>query len=458
MRSSELIVLSKDGRKRAALRWSERPALAYAAAAAIAVLAVVLRVGATAYLVGAQFITFFPAVVVSAYLFGIRPGLLTAVLCGLAGWFLLIEPELSFRIDAASDAITLSMYFVTASAIAVLVGGAREAALRERAAKEALRDSGATLRNVVEQMPVGVIIARTPSGEILVWNKASERMLGHPVLGASAEEYGSYGGVHEDGSAFAATDYPMARAVLFGEAVRDRELRYRRGDGTLAHLSVSATPVRSVGGASDLAVCTFVDITGRKRAEEHQQLLINELNHRVKNTLATVQSISNQTLRNASSTAQARQALESRLLALSRAHDVLTRENWEGADLKEIVGQAMAPYGTGDASRIELCGASVRLKPAMALALAMSLQELATNAAKYGALSDAGGRVRIEWRGGDGRLRLIWTEAGGPPVEPSTRRGFGTRLIERSLASELDGTATIAFEPAGVVCTLDVPL
>jgi two-component sensor histidine kinase len=94
----------------------------------------------------------------------------------------------------------------------------------------------------------------------------------------------------------------------------------------------------------------------------------------------------------------------------------------------------------------------------MALALAMSLQELATNAAKYGALSDAGGRVRIEWRGGDGRLRLIWTEAGGPPVEPSTRRGFGTRLIERSLASELDGTATMAFEPAGVVCTLDAPL
>jgi two-component sensor histidine kinase len=204
------------------------------------------------------------------------------------------------------------------------------------------------------------------------------------------------------------------------------------------------------------------DITAEKQAQEHQRLLINELNHRVKNTLATVQSIASQTLRDVSSPGDAREAIDNRLMALSRAHDVLTRENWEGAGLREIVDQAVAPYASSGERRFKVGGSDVRLSPRTALALAMALQELATNAVKYGALSTETGTVRIEWRldrdEAPPRLHLEWMESGGPPVTRPNRRGFGTRLIERGLAQDLDGEVRIEFAPAGVICTVDAPL
>jgi PAS domain S-box-containing protein len=216
---------------------------------------------------------------------------------------------------------------------------------------------------------------------------------------------------------------------------------------------VAGQPVRFPG--------IVVDITDQKRAEEHRELLIHELNHRVKNTLATVQSIASQTLRNADTMEGARSAMEARLLALSRAHDVLTRENWEGAGLLEIVREAMAPYRHERERRIHMDGPDVRLSPRMALAIAMALQELATNAVKYGALSDESGEVRIAWSvsgAPEKRLHLAWFEANGPTVVAPKRRGFGTRLIERSLAQDLHGKATIDFAPAGIVCTVDAPI
>jgi PAS domain S-box-containing protein len=211
--------------------------------------------------------------------------------------------------------------------------------------------------------------------------------------------------------------------------------------------------VRTIGVA--------MDVTARKRAEQHQQLLINELNHRVKNTLATVQSIASQSLRGAEGTEDAKHAIESRLLALSRVHDVLTRENWESASLREIIVQAMAPYTSTREGRVQIDGPDVRLLPGMALALAMALQELATNAIKYGALSTAGGKIEIRWDclgSVERRLHLTWRERGGPAVTPPKRRGFGIRLIERSLAQDLDGEAKIDFKPDGIVCTVNAPL
>ncbi|HEY8381013.1 MAG TPA: sensor histidine kinase [Microvirga sp.] len=198
------------------------------------------------------------------------------------------------------------------------------------------------------------------------------------------------------------------------------------------------------------------------RAAEHQKLLIDELNHRVKNTLATVQSITIQTLRTADTTQDAKEALERRLLALSRAHDVLTQESWEGANLMDVVRRALEPYQVHGESRLHITGPQVRLTPRMSLALAMALHELATNAVKYGALSNKSGIVRVSWKVQNGatppRLVLRWTEAGGPPVVAPRRRGFGSRLIERSLASDLDGQVDIAFAPTGVVCTVNAPV
>ncbi|WP_210492768.1 sensor histidine kinase [Microvirga antarctica] len=199
-----------------------------------------------------------------------------------------------------------------------------------------------------------------------------------------------------------------------------------------------------------------------KRSAEHQRLLINELNHRVKNTLTTVQSLAAQTLRTAKTSAEAGEALETRLLALSRAHNVLTHENWEGAELTDVVSEALAPYRGARDERVSFTGPNVRLAPGMALALAMALHELATNAVKYGALSNNAGMVDIVWNVLDApaapRLALSWTESDGPPVTRPTRRGFGSRLIERSLARDLDGAVHIDFAPRGVICTLNAPL
>jgi two-component sensor histidine kinase len=187
-------------------------------------------------------------------------------------------------------------------------------------------------------------------------------------------------------------------------------------------------------------------------AERAQQaLLINELNHRVKNTLATVQSMAAMTMGRDPSGDQAR-AFEGRLFALSRAHDVLTRGAWERADLAEVVKEAIGPFADG--GRIIAQGPTVTLSPQQALALSMALHELGTNASKYGSLSAPSGQVAIDWSLNGEGLDFRWTESGGPPVAPPTRRGFGSRLLETALARELDGDVRLTFDPAGLSCRL----
>jgi two-component sensor histidine kinase len=199
-----------------------------------------------------------------------------------------------------------------------------------------------------------------------------------------------------------------------------------------------------------------------RAAVKEKDLLIGELNHRVKNTLATVQSIASQTLRNASTLDHASSAIESRLLALSQVHNVLTDRSWAHVALHDIVAQAVEPYRSRGENRIHVQGPSVQVPPGMALPLAMALQELATNAVKYGALSNGSGQISVQWTlnggGAPQRLHLMWEETEGPRVEKPSRRGFGTRLIERSLAQELAGTVRIEFPPSGVVCSVDAPM
>lgn len=193
------------------------------------------------------------------------------------------------------------------------------------------------------------------------------------------------------------------------------------------------------------------------RAEGHRELLVNELNHRVKNTLASVQAIVWRGLRNSGAVPEARQGIDARLQALSNAHNVLSRKNWEGAHLEEVITSIISPYA--GSQRVRLEGPDVPLHPGVAIALAMVVNELATNAVKYGALSAGGGVVRIVWsRVGADRLKLDWTESGGPVVQPPKQTGYGTKFIERAVVDELHGSYATSFLTDGMRCAIEVQL
>ncbi len=195
---------------------------------------------------------------------------------------------------------------------------------------------------------------------------------------------------------------------------------------------------------------------------ERRQFLLRELDHRCKNTLAAVQSIADQTLRTAESPAAFNEALESRIAALSRVHELLTRGGWGRAELSQVIGVALEPFGDIDGKRISMGGPRIDLRPETVLALHMTFHELAVNAVRHGALGSDNGKVSVSW-GVDlnedpRRLALEWRESGGPTVTPPQRQGFGRRLIERALARDLGGAARLSFEPGGVVFNLTTPL
>lgn len=203
-----------------------------------------------------------------------------------------------------------------------------------------------------------------------------------------------------------------------------------------------------------------IDAAEQKVAEQLQRVLLEELHHRIKNTLATVMAITSQSLRNADSLEHGREAVSNRLLALGRVHDLLLRANWTSAPLADIVKYAIEPFDPSSAGRFLVQSSNIAVSPAAVLPLAMVLNELCTNALKYGALSTPEGRVAITASVDDAqeRFRLTWTESEGPIVRVPTRRSFGSRLIERSFVGQLQGEAKLTFEPSGVVCILDIPL
>ena len=214
-------------------------------------------------------------------------------------------------------------------------------------------------------------------------------------------------------------------------------------------------PIR---GQKDKVEHIFVqgsDVTERVRAERHRQLLINELNHRLKNTLSSVQSIVRQTLRTTASNDDAAKMISSRILAISRAHNVLTAENWEKADLGTVIGSVLALFQDSDRNAVSMEGPALQIGPHAAMSIALAVHELAANATRYGALSAARGRVSVMWSlEACDAFVLSWSEQGGPPVHPAPEQGFGSRLLECILPRELQGSAVIDFHPNGVIFTL----
>jgi two-component system CheB/CheR fusion protein len=245
------------------------------------------------------------------------------------------------------------------------------------------------------------------------------------------------------------------------------EMTWVRPNGEPVPLSLSYSPVWGHDGTLFAGKLIARDITERVRAARHTELMLAELNHRVKNTLATVQAIAHQTLATAPDLDTFKEGFLARLLALSHTHNLLARDAWTGAPLTGIVNNELAPYRQGsdtggNDARVQLQGEEISLQPKQALALSMALHELATNAGKYGSLSVPAGRVTVTWTTRKKVQRqwlyLQWTESGGPAVAPPTHRGFGSRLIEEGVPYELDGEVTHEFHSSGVTCTIDVPL
>jgi PAS domain S-box-containing protein len=379
---------------------------------------------------------------------------LGAVLAGAQGQAL--HDDLFFRRDGTPVPVACSNTPVSKDGI--VIGAAlvvRDVTERNRR-EAALRESEARFRHMADSAPA-LIWMTDAASRITFANMHYDYMFGRP-----ASE------MHGEGwlKVVLPEDVPLFKSA-FADAFRARrpfrvELRVTDKDDRVRWLRCEGVPRLDDGGGFLGYTGCNVDITDAKVAGERQRLLINELNHRVKNTLATVQSIVAQTLRSGRTAEQTQADLEARLFALSRAHDVLTREQWEGANLREIVSSAVEPYRDCDADRFRLAGPELRLSPRMSLALSMAFQELATNAVKYGALSAPAGRIAVTWAvravPSGRRLALRWEETGGPSVQVPERRGFGSRLIERSLAQDLDGRVTIDFVPRGVVCTVDAPL
>jgi PAS domain S-box-containing protein len=327
-----------------------------------------------------------------------------------------------------------------------------------RRSQDALTKSETRLRLALDASRMAIWESETETGTITV-SPELNRLFGFPpeakpTLDEFRARYAPGGRESLQKAALEA----ISRNSRYAEA----ELQIVLPEGTQRWLMLRAEIQGGADGRPLRSLGVALDLTERKRAEEHQRLLINELNHRVKNTLATVQSIASQSLRNADSAADAREAVEGRLIALSRAHDILTRENWDGAFLREIVNQVLETFQGQNQTRFRIDGRDVRLAPRIALSVAMALQELGTNAVKYGALSNEAGQVSIRWELvgelGSQTLELVWQEMNGPAVNVPSRKGFGTRLIERSLAQELNGEAKITFPPGGVVCTIRAPL
>ncbi len=318
------------------------------------------------------------------------------------------------------------------------------------AVEAAHRESEERYRLILEGATDYAIMATDLEQKVTIWNAGAQQILGWRAVDLIGRPFPNIWPT--EAIASGAADREKALCLESGRAEEERW--HLRQDATPFWSHTLMMPLRNDDGRLIGFLKILRDRTESRAAGEKQRLLINELNHRVKNTLATVQSIAAQTLRLAPSAEQGRIALDERLLALSKAHDVLTRESWDGAELSEIVALAVSPYMNSEGLRITTSGPKVRLAARAALAIAMALQELATNAVKYGALSTPQGRLSILWTRDGDKIGIRWEESGGPRVDPPLRRGFGSRLIERSLSAELGGDATIQFAPAGVVCII----
>lgn len=322
-----------------------------------------------------------------------------------------------------------------------------------------LEDTQRRLDAVLNNASVAIFLMNDRQ-RCIYMNRAAEKLTGFTLDEVLALDRPLHDIVHHtrpDGSHFPLEECAIDRAFPEHNQMQGEEVFVHK-DGNCYPVAFTASPIRDEASKTIGTIIEVRDIREERAAKERQRLLIDELNHRVKNTISAVQSIAYQSLKGAD--AGARQAFEGRLAALSAAHNVLTKEGWTGASLCIAIKTAIAPFEAP--GRFVLEGEDHPLAPKMVVSLSMVIHELATNSVKYGSLSAPGGAVRIEWRlkpdANGQRLLMRWEESGGPPVEPPTRTGFGTRLLERQFAMEFGGSVKLDYRPTGLVCEIDLRL
>jgi PAS domain S-box-containing protein len=326
--------------------------------------------------------------------------------------------------------------------------------------EDRIRESEQHMRDLLEGLPAAVYTTDA-NGRITFFNKACIDMAGRtPQLGD--EWCVTWRLYTPDGAPLPHDQCPMAVALKEDRVVRGVEAVAERPDGTFVPFIPYPTPLHDADGTLIGAINMLVDITERKQAENRQKTLIDELNHRVKNTLATVQSLATQTARHSDDLQDFSKRYEKRLLGLARAHDLLTKRHWEDAPLDFLAREVLAPMVTSFGEKVRIDGPAVLLNPRAALSLTMAFTELATNATKYGALSSEIGMLAVTWQIREATtqttLDLLWQESGGPPVQAPTRRGFGTRLMERCIERDLSGELDLVFDLQGLRCRMAIPL
>ena len=430
----------------ARMDWTKLPRLArYAGGIAIVLLITLIRL--VLPLGSAPFLLYMPGVFAVGFLFGKGPGYLATVLSSVIALLFFTSPasdaELSW--DELFGTLLYTLISLSLVSICDLLAQSlrrREADLEAmQAAKTALEESESFLRSVLASSPDCIKILDLES-RLTFMNEGGKKVM----------EVNDFGTIEScPWPDLWQGDYNKMAQIAFNDAKKGKTVRFEGLCDTMAGTprwwDVSLTPIKSKDSKVERILVTSRDITERKRAEAQQKLLNHELGHRLKNMLAMIQAVANQTLRRANSLPEASAAFDSRLIALGKAQDVLTETHWESAEINSIIRNALAPHGI-DAGGFTMSGPSLMLSSRCSLALSLALHELATNATKYGALSVEGGSVVIEWRlreETDLRLYLEWREVGGPAVSKPERTGFGSFMIERSLSAYFKGAAHIEY-------------
>jgi two-component system CheB/CheR fusion protein len=322
-----------------------------------------------------------------------------------------------------------------------------------------LRKRISELETLLELVPAGVMISDDGAGVLI--NNYGARLLGQ-TSGSPGLTTPVPFRLIEGETELAREDRPLERARRTGEPVPGWQGRLVNGSGQGVHVMISATPLFGDNHTVRGAIAAIIDITAHKQAEEHHRLLLDELQHRVKNILATVGSLAARMARTSRTVEEFHSAFLERIGSMGRVHDLLVEGAWKGASLQALIKVAVEPFTGHNGTNVVLSGPEVTLSADTAATLGTVLNELATNASKYGALSVAEGSVDVAWqviRGtGEPKVQLTWVEKNGPAVRPDSAAGFGTALITRSVEYELHGSASLMFAAEGLQCTIEFPL